>query len=152
MVVSGGARSLDAALESCAAAVLDVVKTLRNVTGSLESEIESAASSPQRKVKTPRRRPGRRAGQASQQMGGLRPVREVAARALARFHQIDENTFKCADQVQGVVPTKALRHPRAFIWRDHVVFDCSSLPDAAIVEGPRSTRAAARRAAGSTRA
>ena len=41
-----GAPSLDAALESCAAAVLDVVKTLRNVTGSLESEIESAASSP----------------------------------------------------------------------------------------------------------
>ena len=37
---------MDAALESCAAAVLDVVKTLRNVTGSLESEIESAASSP----------------------------------------------------------------------------------------------------------
>ena len=48
-------------------------------------------------------------------------------------------SFKCADQVQwGVVPDEASCDiPEPSFGEDDVVFDCSSLPDAAIVEGAK---------------
>ena len=138
-----GAPSLDAALESCAAAVLDVVKTLRNVTGSLESEIESAASSPTTQSEGPRRR------RLADALPDKPPSRWVACDLCEKWRrvpwhasiEIDENTsFKCADQVQwGVVPDEASCDvPNPSFGEDDVVLGCSSLPDSN-VEGARST-------------
>ena len=137
-----GAPSLDAALESCAAAVLDVVKTLRNVTGSLESEIESAASSPTTQSEDPGD------GALADALPDKPPSRWVACDLCEKWRrvpwhasiEIDEHTaFKCADQVQwGVVPDEASCDiPEPSFGEDDVVFDCSSLPDAAIVEGAK---------------
>jgi len=137
-----GAPSLDAALESCAAAVLDVVKTLRNVTGSLESEIESAASSPTTQSEDPND------GALADALPDKPPSRWVACDLCEKWRrvpwhasiEIDEHTaFKCADQVQwGVVPDEASCDiPEPSFGEDDVVFDCSSLPDAAIVEGAK---------------
>ena len=54
--------------------------------------------------------------------------------------EIDEHTaFKCADQIQwGVVPDEASCDiPEPSFGEDDVVFDCSSLPDSAIVDGAK---------------
>ena len=134
-----GAPALDAALESCAAAVLDVVKTLR---GGVVNEVSDS------NISSPVGNEDPTDAAMADALPDKPPSRWVACDLCEKWRRVpwhatieidDSTSFKCMDQQQwGVVEDEAgCDIPESSFIEDDVVISCSELDDAVLVEGAK---------------